>query len=181
MGGKVGSRNSFLFQLAVYYTHKGLSEAEITKIGYEFGERCEQEPEPFPKHGEVESIVSSALKGVQEGRYSVGCSSEAFVDLCDKENCPLFNREQKLWADIGEPITFEEWHEVIMKNFLHLWPYAEACASTIAILLIDYAQPFALVLQGVPALAKQQRLTFLRVSHIRMPLTDLHQNRLSAM
>lgn len=162
MGAKAGSRNSFLFGLAVYYAHKGLTEAEIVKIGYEFAEHCEQEPEPFPKHGEVESIVSSAVRGVQEKRYSVGCSSEALADLCDKENCPLFNPEQKMWADIGEPITFEEWRKAIMEDFRHLWPYAEACASTIAVLLIEDAQPVALVLQGVPGSGKTTTLNFFK-------------------
>jgi predicted transcriptional regulator len=162
IGAKVGSRNSFLFRLAVYYANKGLSEPEIAKIGYEFAKRCEQEPETFPKSGEVESIVNSAIKGVQDKRYSVGCSSEAFADLCDKENCPLFNPEQKMWADIGEPITFEEWHKTIMKNFPHLWSYAEVCASTVAVLLIEDTQPVALVLQGVPGSGKTTTLNFFK-------------------
>lgn len=101
VGAKAGSRNSLLFQLAVYYADRGLSEPEIVRMGYEFAKHCEQEPEPFPKDGEVESIVRSAMKGVLDGRYSVGCSSEALVDLCDKENCPFFNSEGKQWADIG--------------------------------------------------------------------------------
>jgi len=120
IGGKVGSRNSFLFQLAVYYAHKGLSEAEITKIGYEFAESCEQEPEPFPKHGEVESIVSSALKGVQDGRYSVGCSSEALVDLCDKENCPFFKKPKptEMKGTCGENLSDKIFEQTTNQEFL---------------------------------------------------------------
>jgi hypothetical protein len=162
IGANAGSRNSVLFQLAVYYAHKGLSEAEIIKIGYQFAGHCEQEPEPFPKEGEVESIVESAIKGVQEGRYSVACSSEALVDLCDRENCPFFNSEGKLWADIGESVTHEEWRKTITENFPQYWPYAEACASTIAALLIKDVQPLALVLQGVPGSGKTTTLDFFR-------------------
>ena len=160
-GAKVGSRNSFLFQLAVYYAHRGLSEPEILKIGDEFAKRCEQQPEPFPKPGELESIVCSAIKGVQDKRYSVGCSSEAFAPLCDRENCPFFNPLKQEWMKVGEPITYDEWREVITKNFPHLWPYAEACASAIAILLIKDALPFCLVLQGVPGCGKTTTLSFL--------------------
>ena len=162
IGAKTGSRNSVLFQLAVYYADKGVSEPEIVRIGYEFAKHCDQEPEPFPRDGEVESIVQSAIKGVRDGRYSVGCSSEALVDLCDKENCPFFNPEGKAWADIGEPITFEEWRKTIIDNFPHYWPYTEACASTIALLLIKDAQPLALVLQGVPGSGKTTTLDFFR-------------------
>lgn len=106
IGAKAGSRNSFLFQLAVYYAHKGLSEPETVKIGYEFAKRCEQEPEPFPKPGEVESIVGSALKGVQDGRYGVGCSSELLVELCDKANCLFFKKpeEKGLKHSCGEDL-----------------------------------------------------------------------------
>jgi len=160
IGAKTGSRNSFLFQLAVYYASKGLSKPEIVKIGYEFAKHCEQEPEPFPKAGEIESTVNSAFQGVQDGRYSVGCSSEAFAELCDKENCPFFNPEQEFWSSIGEPISYEKWRKIITENFPHLWPYAEACASTIAILLIKDALPFALVLQGVPGCGKTTTLSF---------------------
>jgi len=113
IGAKAGSRNSFLFQLAIYYADKGLTEPEIIKICYEFANRCEQEPEPFPKTGEVESIVSSALKGVQDGRYSVGCSSEALVELCDKQNCPFFKKpkDEEKKGSCGEDlpnIVFEQ-------------------------------------------------------------------------
>lgn len=92
IGAKAGSRNSVLFQLAVYYASKGLGESEIVRIGYEFAKHCEQEPEPFPKEGEVESIVRSAMRGVQDGKYSVGCSSDALADFCDRENCPFFRK-----------------------------------------------------------------------------------------
>jgi hypothetical protein len=94
VGTKAGSRNSFLFQLAVYYAHKGVSEQDIILIGHEFAKHCEQQPEPFPKGEEIESIVRSATNGVQEKRYMVGCSSEAFTDLCDRENCPFFQKRE---------------------------------------------------------------------------------------
>jgi len=113
IGGKVGSRNSFLFQIAVFYAYKGLNESEINKIGYEFARHCEQEPEPFPKQDEVESIVKSAIKGVQDRRYSVGCTSEAFADLCDKEDCPFFRKpkEKELKLSCGQDlpdVVFEQ-------------------------------------------------------------------------
>ena len=47
-------------------------------------------------------------------------------------------------------------------NFPHLWPYAEACASTIAVLLIKDTQPLALVLQGAPSGGKTTTLDFFR-------------------
>jgi len=120
IGAKAGSRNSFLFQLAVYYAHKGSTENEIVKIGYEFGKRCEQEPEPFPKPSEVESIVGSALKGVQDGRYSVGCSSEALVDLCDKENCPFFRKPKltELKGSCGENLSDKIFEQTTNQEFL---------------------------------------------------------------
>lgn len=120
IGAKTGSRNSFLFQLAVYYAHKGLSEPEIVKIGYEFAKRCEQEPEPFPKAGEIESIVNSAIKGVQDKRYSVGCSSEALADLCDKENCPFFKKpkEKELKYSCGEDLQDKVFEQIRSEQFL---------------------------------------------------------------
>jgi hypothetical protein len=120
IGAKAGSRNFFLFQLAVYYAHKGLSEPEILKIGYEFANHCEQEPEPFPRSGEVESIVSSAIKGVQDGRYSVGCSSEALVDLCDRENCPFFKKpkEKELKYSCGEDLQDKVFEQIRGEQFL---------------------------------------------------------------
>jgi hypothetical protein len=162
IGANAGTRNSFLFQLAVYYATKELNEQEIIKIGYEFAKHYEQEEEPFPKDNEIESIVNSAIRGIQDKRYSVGCSSEAFADLCDKENCPFFNAQAKMWMDIGEPITFDEWRKSITDNFPHLWPYAEACASTITVLLIKDAQPVSVVLQGVPGSGKTTTLNFFK-------------------
>jgi len=156
IGAKIGERNSYTFQLAVYYASKGLSQEEILKICHKFLARCE---EPLTEN-EVEALVNSAIKGVEEKKYSVGCSSEAFADLCDRTSCSFFNPETQLWASISEPINFEEWRKTILDNFQHLWPYAEACASTIAILLIKDAQPVALVLQGVPGSGKTTTLDF---------------------
>jgi len=66
------------------------------------------------------------------------------------------------WEEIGDPITFEEWRKTINENFPELWPYAEACASTVGILLIKDVQPLALVLQGVPGSGKTTTLDFFK-------------------
>jgi hypothetical protein len=120
IGAKAGSRNSVLFQLAVYYANKCLGEAEIVRIGYEFAKHCEQEPEPFPKEGEVESIVQSAIKGVQEGRYSVGCSSEALADLCDRKNCPFFRKaaQAEMKESCGEDLLDRVFEQTADQVFL---------------------------------------------------------------
>jgi len=120
IGAKAGSRNSFLFQLAVYYAHKGLGEPEIVKIGYEFAKRCEQEPEPFPKPGEVESIVGSAFKGAQDARYGVGCSSEVLAELCDKANCLFFKKpeEKGLKHSCGEDLPDKVFEQTSDGEFL---------------------------------------------------------------
>ncbi len=120
IGAKAGFRNSASFQVAVYYAHKDLSEAEIVRIGYEFAKHCEQEPEPFPKEGEVESIVQSAIKGVLEGRYSVGCSSEAFEELCDKENCPFFqkSKEAELKESCGGNLADRVFEQISNQEYL---------------------------------------------------------------
>ncbi|HDQ06595.1 MAG TPA: hypothetical protein ENN36_07735 [Candidatus Bathyarchaeota archaeon] len=159
-GAEEDMRNLSLFQLAVYWSIKGLSEEEIVKLGYEFAKRCKQDVSPFPEGQEIEKTVQSAYQGVQDKRYSIGCSSEALAPLCDRKNCPLFNSLKQQWMSVGEPITFDEWREVINKNFPDLWPYAEACASTVAILLVKDALPFALVLQGVPGCGKSTTLSF---------------------
>jgi len=159
-GAEEDMRNLSLFQLAVYWSRKGLSEEETIKLGYEFATRCKQDVSPFPEGQEIEKTVHSAYQGVQDGRYSLGCSSEALAAFCDRENCPFFNPLRQQWMKVGEPITYDEWHKVITKNFPDLWPYAEACASTVAILLIKDALPFALVLQGVPGCGKSTTLSF---------------------
>lgn len=66
------------------------------------------------------------------------------------------------WEEIGDTITFEEWRKTINENFPELWPYAEACASTVGILLIKDVQPLALVLQGVPGSGKTTTLDFFK-------------------
>jgi hypothetical protein len=92
-GVKRGARNNSMFTLAVYYAQKGLSSDEIENICDSFAQQCEGTAD-FPRSGEVRSIVNSAIKGVQGGRYSVGCSSDALVDLCDKGNCPFFQKQK---------------------------------------------------------------------------------------
>jgi Primase C terminal 1 (PriCT-1) len=155
-GARKGERNIFMFQLALYYASKGLVQEEIEGICNQFNSKCE---EPL-KDREVTVIVKSAMKGVEAKRYSVGCST--FADLCDKANCPLFNHEAQSWANIGEAISFDEWQKIINANFPLLWPYAEACASTVAVLLIKDTQPLALVLQGAPSGGKTTTLDFFK-------------------
>jgi hypothetical protein len=89
-GAEEDARNISLFQLAVYWTQKGLAELQIVKLGYEFAEHCKQGAHPFPEGNEIETTVHSAYEGAQGNRYSVGCSSEVFAPLCDRERCPFF-------------------------------------------------------------------------------------------
>jgi hypothetical protein len=140
IGAKAGSRNSFLFQLTVYYAHRGLSELEILNICNEFAKRCEQEPQPFPKPGELESIVGSAIKGVQDGRYSVGCSSEALVDLCDKENCPLFAKakETEVKESCGENLPDKIFEQITDQRFL---VYDKAAETVAVVKTIETYKP----------------------------------------
>jgi len=159
-GAEEDARNISLFHLAIYWAQKGFSEPEIIKLGYEFAEHSKQGFHPFPEANEIETTVHSAYEGVQNGRYSIGCSSEAFAPLCDRENCPFFNPLKLQWKKIGEPITYDDWRGVVRKNFPKLWPYAETCASTAAILLIEDALPFALILQGAPGSGKTTTLDF---------------------
>lgn len=119
-GANMGSRNAFLFQLATYYAHKGFGEEQITKIANEFANHCEQGTEPFPKAGEVKSIVNSALKGVEEGKYSVGCTSEALADLCDKDNCPFFQKQkpQEAKHSCGRDLEDRVFEQIENQQFL---------------------------------------------------------------
>ena len=105
--------------------------------------------------------LDSAIAGKAEGRYSVGCSK--FADLCDKPNCLLFAVDDKPnWDKIGEPVSFDEWKATIQTNFSALWTHAEACASTVAVLLIKDIQPLGLVLQGAPSGGKTTTLDFFK-------------------
>jgi hypothetical protein len=157
-GANKGERNNVTFQLALYYASKGLGNEEIQTRCLQFSLKSD---DPLTEK-EVCIIVNSAVKGIQEKRYGVGCSSEAFADFCDKDSCPFFNEAAHLWANIGDPVTFQEWQTVITDNFPFLWPYAEACASTVAVLLINDTQPLALVLQGAPSGGKTTTLDFFK-------------------
>lgn len=157
-GAHKGSRNNSTFVLATYYANKGIGQEDTIKRCLEFAAKSE---EPLDSR-EIETLVNSAFKGVEDKRYSVGCSSEILASLCNKESCPFFNDQAKAWNNIGEPIVFEEWKKTILNNFPHLWSYTEACASTLAILLIKDVQPFALVLQGVPSGGKTTTLDFFK-------------------
>lgn len=79
------------------------------------------------------------------------------------------------WEEIGDSLTFEEWQRIIIDNFTELWPYAEACASTIGVLLIKDAQPLALVLQECQDQERPRLLTFSRNSRFHTPQTSLRR------
>jgi predicted transcriptional regulator len=88
-GAEEGVRNITCFQLAVYYARAGKSGEEIKSLMLDFNSRYTP---PLPD-SEVLRTVESAVIGVQENRYSVGCSSEALIDFCDREHCPFFMEE----------------------------------------------------------------------------------------
>lgn len=156
-GAQKGNRNNFTFQIALYYASKGCTEEDIINLCTQFAAKSDQ---PLPQQ-EIETIVDSATKGYSEGKYSVGCST--FSDFCDKTHCPLFAVDTKPdWDKIGEPIGFDEWQQTIQANFPDLWTYAEACASTVAALLIKNVAPLAVVLQGAPAGGKTTTLNFFK-------------------
>jgi hypothetical protein len=156
-GAQKGNRNTQTFQLALYYANKNLAQHEIENLCAQFAIKSDQ---PLSMQ-EITTIVDSAVKGYTEGRYSIGCST--FSDFCNKDICQVFTKEDKPnWDAIGEPISFDVWRQTIQANFPALWPYAEACASTIAVLQIQNVQPLALVLQGVPSGGKTTTLDFFR-------------------
>ena len=156
-GAKKGNRNNVTFMLALYFAGKHLKPDQIKQ---ECGQFASKSDDPLSEN-EVDTLVDSAIAGYNEGRYSVGCST--FADLCDKQNCSLFTIDDTPnWDAIGEPISFDEWRKTIQSNFPALWTYAEACAATIAVLLIQNVQPLALVLQGVPSGGKTTTLDFFR-------------------
>jgi len=131
-GADKGERNNSTFHVAIYYASKGLSYDEVLGACNSFNAKCD---DPLTER-EIATLVKSAIRGVEEKKYSVGCSTELLSANCDKPNCPFFNPEAQPWANIGEPISFEEWQKNINANFPLLWPYAEACASTVTALLI---------------------------------------------
>jgi hypothetical protein len=90
IGAEKGERNSFAFQIAVYYSSRGLGYDDILRNCTAFAARCE---DPLTER-EMEILINSAIKGAEEKKYSVGCSSEALVDLCDKTNCPFFCKQE---------------------------------------------------------------------------------------
>ena len=157
-GANKGERNNSTFPVAIYYASKGLSYEEVLGTCNSFNAKCD---DPLTER-EIATIVKSAMRGVEENKYSVGCSTELLSAWCDKPNCPFFNPEAQSWANIGEPISFEEWQKTIIANFPLLWPYTEACASTVAALLIKDTQPLALVLQGAPSGGKTTTLDFFK-------------------
>ena len=90
IGAEEGIRNISVFQLSVYWTKQGKKLEEVKQLALQFNKRCK----PPLDEKEVLTTVESAFRGASENRYSVGCSSEAFYDLCPgKEVCPFFNRK----------------------------------------------------------------------------------------
>jgi hypothetical protein len=156
-GAKKGNRNTHTFQLALFFASNRMPSDQIKQACIQFASKSD---EPLTEN-EIDTIVDSAIRGFDAGRYSVGCSSEALADLCEKDKYPFFAIDDTPnWDAIGEPISFDEWRKTIQANFPSLWTYAEACASTIAVLMIQNVQPLALVLQGVPSGGKTTTLDF---------------------
>jgi len=90
VGAEEGIRNISVFQLSVYWTKQGKNLEEVKNLALQFNQRCR----PPLDEKEVLRTVESAFKGAVEGRYNVGCSSEAFYEHCPgKHLCPLFKRE----------------------------------------------------------------------------------------
>jgi len=125
LGSEEGMRNTSIFQLSVYWAKQGKSLEEIKNLALEFNERCK----PPLDRMEVVRTVESAFNGAIEGRYSVGCSSEAFYDLCPgKNSCPFFTKEpakksvppeirEKAWALVKSPAFFYELGKLFEKGF----------------------------------------------------------------
>lgn len=144
-GVRHGQRDVAAIQLASYYRQEGYDEEETLEKLREWDKRNRDERGAHPDRLGEEILaqkVCSAFKPKEPYHYRF------------KEG---INRR---WLEVGEPISFNEWREVITKNFPKLWPYAEACASTATILLIKDALPFALILQGVPGCGKTTTLSF---------------------
>jgi len=89
VGSEEGNRNNTVFQLAVYFARSGKSIDETREILLDFNRRNK----PPLLESEVLRSIESAYKGVQEDKYSVGCGSEAFHELCDKGHCPFFTKD----------------------------------------------------------------------------------------
>jgi hypothetical protein len=156
-GAQKGNRNTQTFQLALYYANKNLEQQEIENLCAQFATKSDQ---PLSMQ-EIQTIVDSAVKGYNEGRYSIGCST--FSDFCSKDICQMFTTDENPnWDKIGDPINFDEWRQTIQANFPDLWTYAEGCAATVAALLIKNVSPLALVLQGAPAGGKTTTLNFFK-------------------
>jgi hypothetical protein len=119
-GAKIGSRNSSMFQLAIYFAQKGLTSNQIEDFCYTFAGHCERTIEDFPRSGEVKSVVESAMRGVNQSKNSVGCSSEAFVDFCDKDNCPVFHKQEtkENKCSCGDDLSDKVFEQIENQQFL---------------------------------------------------------------
>ena len=86
-GSPQGSRNQHVFELAVYLARRGEPIEKARDAILEFARRCN----PPLEKSEAMRALESAYRGVAEGKYSVGCSSDSLADLCPgKEKCFLF-------------------------------------------------------------------------------------------
>jgi predicted transcriptional regulator len=147
-GVEKGNRDNAAIILGTWYRIQGKAPEETKKLLLEWNKRN------APPWGEDPEDIGTAEYWVEQKVKSAWRPPEPYKFK--------FNSEAQLWANISEPVSFEEWRKVITDNFPHLWPYAEACASTITVLLIKDAQPLALVLQGVPGSGKTTTLDFFR-------------------
>jgi hypothetical protein len=89
-GATKGERNNSTFHVAIYYASKGLSYDDVLGNCIAFNAKC---ADPLTER-EISTLVKSAVKGVEEKKYSVGCKTELLSALCDKPNCPFFHKEE---------------------------------------------------------------------------------------
>ena len=86
-GSPQGSRNQHAFEISVYFARRGEPIEKARNAILEFAQRCT----PPLEKGEATRALESAYRGVEEGKYSIGCSSDSIADLCPgKERCFLF-------------------------------------------------------------------------------------------
>ena len=139
---------------------------------YGFASRSEGEQSLVTKlivNGFSAEAINSIMNRCKIGKWVA--KGEAYHRTCIEKAMKFVKKHKEslepkktefTWEEIGDPITFEEWRKTINENFPELWPYTEACASTLGVLLIKDVQPLALVLQGVPGSGKTTTLDFFK-------------------
>lgn len=85
----IDERNNSGTALASFYFQQGVDREEAMQMLLKWGiENCE----PALNHNAISTIINS----VYNGQYRYGCETFKRVSgVCDKENCPLFNRKPK--------------------------------------------------------------------------------------